>query len=177
MNPRNIVTVVLLVFVLVSVIFLVLQETDSNVAEHSEPAGASKTGGAGPSGNASGSNKEENGIILHKVVVYYFHGIMRCKTCKSIEAYTKEAIDTFFPSELGDGTVEWRVVNVDEPRNEHFVEDFLLTTRAVVLEDLHGGKQKQWKNLERVWELVKDREAFLKYIRNETQEYLGSAER
>ena len=34
----------------------------------------------------------EKKVINRKVVAYYFHGNMRCMTCRTIEAYAKEAI-------------------------------------------------------------------------------------
>jgi len=111
-----------------------------------------------------------------KVVAYYFHGSVRCMTCRTIEAYAKEAIETEFPDALKDGRLEWRVVNVEEPGNDHFVEDFQLTTRSVVLERLSDGRRLDWKNLDRVWELVRgDKDGFLVYIQDETTAFLKAA--
>ena len=107
-----------------------------------------------------------------KLVAYYFHGNMRCRTCRTIEAYAKEAVQTGFAEALSDGRLAFRVVNIEEPANEHFVQDYQLTTRSVVLVQFADGKQEQWKNLARVWELVRDKEAFLKYVQDETRSYL-----
>jgi len=35
-----------------------------------------------------------------------------------------------------------------------------------------NGKEKQWKNLQKVWELVHDEKAFKEYIRSEIKDYL-----
>lgn len=103
-----------------------------------------------------------------KTVVYYFHGNMRCSSCRKIEAYTEEAIRSGFSEALKNGTLELKVVNVEEPRNDHYVEDFQLYTRSVVVEKRSGNKQVQWKNLDKVWSLVRNKTAFMEYVQKET---------
>lgn len=173
MKPKTIVTAILLLFVTASVVYLVVKETGGRPAQsttepdRSRALAGQKTETAGPS---------ENKMAAPDVVAYYFHGNMRCMTCRTIEAYATEAIETGFPDALKDGRLEWRVVNVEEPGNGHYVQDFQLTTRSVVLERLADGKRQDWRNLQRVWELVRgDKEAFLRYIQDETMTYLGAA--
>jgi hypothetical protein len=64
-------------------------------------------------------------------------------------------------------------MNVDAPENEHFVEDYELSTRSVVLVEILDGKQKQWKKLSQAWELVGDKPAFTVYIQEEARKLLG----
>jgi thiol-disulfide isomerase/thioredoxin len=109
----------------------------------------------------------------HAVIVYYFHGKYRCGTCKRIEQLTKEAVAESFANEMKTRLVEMKVINVDEPENKHFAKDYQLFTRSVVLSDTVNGKEKQWKNLQKVWELVRNEEAFKKYIRDEVTAYLS----
>jgi hypothetical protein len=66
------------------------------------------------------------------------------------------------------------VVNIEEPENEHFVEDYQITTRTVVLVEMKDGQQVRWSTLGRVWDLVDDQPAFMTYIQEETKGYLGS---
>jgi hypothetical protein len=110
-----------------------------------------------------------------KVIAYYFHGDFRCATCIKLEALSDEAIKTGFPQELKDGVIEWRVVNVEEKGNEHFIEDYKLYTKSLVLVEMNGDKQGKWKNLEKIWELVKDKNAFIKYVQDEVKMYLSGA--
>ena len=108
-----------------------------------------------------------------KTIVYYFHGNMRCRTCNKIEAFTKEAINSGFVKELADGLLEIRVVNTDNSENEHFIKDFQLTNRSVVLVRNVGDKQKKWKNLDRIWLLVRKKEAFQSYISDELRVFMA----
>ena len=101
--------------------------------------------------------------------VYYFHGTTRCATCKTIEAYAHEAVASAFAPELKAGSLEWTVVNVDEPANQHFTRDFQLYTRSVVVVD--AKDPKRFKVLDRVWQLVGDKAAFQKYVEQEIRAF------
>jgi len=107
-----------------------------------------------------------------KVIVFYFHGNFRCYTCKRIEQLTVKAVTEAFSDEINKGLVELQVLNVENPQYRHFINDYQLYTRSVVVSDFRQGKQKRWKNLQKVWELVHNEEAFGKYIKQEVQEYL-----
>ena len=114
-----------------------------------------------------------DGVPANGVVAYYFHGTSRCRTCLAIESGTRDALGAAFARELADGALAWRPLNVEEPRNEHFVQDFDLSERTVVLARMEDGKPVRWTRLDRVWELVGDDEAFAAYVQQETREYLG----
>lgn len=106
------------------------------------------------------------------VVAYYFHGNVRCMTCRTIERLANETITAGFPDELESGELTWRAVNVDEPANEHFVKDFSLVTRSLVLVSYGDGKVVRFQNLDKVWQLVRDEEAFSQYVRESTRSFL-----
>lgn len=110
----------------------------------------------------------------HKVVAYYFHGNVRCATCRRIESYTAQAIDSGFSADLQSGRLDWRVVNVDSSQNKHFIDDYQLYTRSVILVDLHQGQQTRWKNLDHVWRLTGNKPEFAKYVQNEVTAYLDT---
>ncbi len=121
------------------------------------------------------SSAPDTRVTAHRITAYYFHGNFRCVNCRKIEAYSKEAIEQAFAAELEDGRLVWRVVNTDDRGNEHFVKDYELYTKSLVLVDAAKGKQVRWRNLEKVWEYLQDKPAFLKYVRDETRAYLGQA--
>ena len=107
------------------------------------------------------------------VVAYYFHGNYRCASCRAIESYTKEALELYFSDELASGKLEFRAVNVEEKGNEHFVQDYKLYTKSVVLSRVVDGKEVDYKNLEGVWQLLNNRQRFFDYVRKETEVFLG----
>ncbi len=158
MKLKTMATALLLSFVLASVAYLLIQETR-------RPA---RTSGA----IKSPDTLSDPTPPAHQVVAYYFHGQYRCPNCLKIEAYTREAIQTGFSPELKNGSLEWRVVNVDEPENRHFIQDYQLYTKSVILSDLHHGRQARWKNLDQVWTFLPDQAAFMKYVRDEVRAYV-----
>lgn len=111
--------------------------------------------------------------VSHSVVAYYFHRTYRCPSCLAIEAISLEALQTGFDQELQDGSLEWLTVNLDEPGGEEFVNDFNLVTSSLVIVDMHNEKQVRWKNLENVWELLDNEDAFTNYVQDEVAVYLA----
>lgn len=110
--------------------------------------------------------------LSDKIIAYYFHGNRRCGTCKKLEAYSTEAVQTGFDEQLKSGTVEWQVINVDEEPNKHFIDDYQLYTKSVIVSHVVDGKETEWKNLEKIWELVVNKEEFIKYVQTEITDYL-----
>lgn len=110
-----------------------------------------------------------------ETVVYYFHGNARCTTCRTIEAYANEAVELGFGQELADGTLSWRVVNVEPPENRHFIQDFQLVTRSVVLAEYRDGTVVRFENLDQVWQLVRNKQRFVDYVQSETKAFLGAS--
>jgi hypothetical protein len=109
----------------------------------------------------------------HKVIAYYFHTNTRCSTCIKIEQYSKEAIEKGFPEELKNGVLEMRIVNYENPENRHFMKDYKLVSKSLVLVNTVNGKQTEWTNLKMVWQLTGRKDAFLNYVRKEVRNYLA----
>lgn len=164
MSVKAIVTAALLAFVAVSVGYLIVSETRT-VAESPAPA-VSENPAAGDEASQPVARP------AHQVVAYYFHYTQRCPTCRKIERLAQEALQARFADALQRGELEWRVLNMDEPPNEHFVSDYALVASSLVLVDVHEGIQRAWTNMARVWELVHDETAFGAYVAGQAREYL-----
>ena len=106
------------------------------------------------------------------VTAYYFHGDFRCSNCYKIETYSKEAIDKYFAKELASGELEYKAINVDERGNEHFAKDYKLYTKSLVISRVKGGEEVAYKNLEKVWNYLGNKEAFYNYVKEEVARFL-----
>jgi len=106
-------------------------------------------------------------------VVTYFYMNPRCDTCRKIEATTEESVKEYFNDELAEKRLVWRTVSVDEPENKHFMKDFKLITKAVVVTELTGGKQTRWKDLDKIWEMIRDKETYKVYVRDEVRSFMS----
>jgi hypothetical protein len=107
------------------------------------------------------------------LIVYYFHGTYRCFSCRTIEQYSREAIEENFPYQLETKKLFFKAVNVDLPENQHFIQDYQLYTRSLIVAEFKNGKQVAWKNLDKVWYYLNDRDKFLEYVQSEIQKSLG----
>ena len=103
----------------------------------------------------------------HHLVAYYFHGNFRCTNCRKIEEYSREAIEKYFTEELKTKKLVFSIINTDQPENKHFIKDYQLYTRSLIIAEFKGGKQVQWKNLTGVWNHLGNREKFYDYVRSE----------
>ncbi len=107
-----------------------------------------------------------------QLIVYYFHGNKRCMSCRKIEIFTHEALESNFSELLKSGRIKWEAVNTDNPKHKHFIDDFQLYTKSVVLVDIKADEMIRWKNLEEVWNLTHKKEAFHEYISKEVTAFL-----
>lgn len=151
MKTKNILTILLLLFVASSVGYLIIQEVNKQPGTQTEEI-------------TSGT----------KFIAYYFHCTKRCPTCTKIEQYTDEAIKTGFADELKRKQLGWRIINIEDKGNEHFEEDYQLYAQSVVLVEMKNGKQERWKNLKQIWDIVGNKEGFMSYIQEEIKLFMGS---
>jgi hypothetical protein len=151
MKPKNIISAVLLIFVGLSVAYMVFDKQKGGEVVFTDTAEAFR-------GDA--------------VFVYYFYGDKRCVTCKKLEGYAKEALDAYFSQQLASGEVVWKPLNTDLPENKHFVKDYELVTKSVVLSKNKDGKEVIWQNLDKIWDKVRDKDDYLSYIKENVTEIL-----
>ena len=111
-----------------------------------------------------------------KVIAYYFHGSFRCVTCTNMEKYSREAIEANFKDALASGKLEFKAVNVEDRGNEHFVNDYKLYTKSLVLSLVKDGKEVKSKNLDKIWELARNKQKFIEYVTAEVGALMKDAQ-
>lgn len=153
MNVKNAIRACLLLFVAGSLVYTMLREPAPRGDAGIAPAAA----------------------VDPEVVVYFFYNDIRCESCLRIEAYAKEALDAHFADELASGRIVWRPLSMEAPENQHYLTDYGLFSKSVVLVEMERGEQLRWKNLEEIWDLVYDKPAYLEYIRANLQDFLRAA--
>ena len=105
--------------------------------------------------------------------VYYFRSNFRCSNCYKIEEYTKEAMEKYFQDKLESGEIVYRVINIDEEEKVHFVDEYQLYTKSVVLSKLKDGREVEYKNLQKIWEYLNDKKKFHSYIKEEVYSFFN----
>jgi hypothetical protein len=173
----------LLAFVGISLAFAFFQEKRSEPQSASQPqliqAMPVDAPLPAPAGDKSpGAKKQARGtaakqpIAKGMVIARYCHGHARCSNCIKIEQYSREAIEAGLRKDIDSGRLRFEVVNVDEPANRHYIQDYGLYTKSLVLISEAGGKELRHKVLNDVWNLLSDKDAFMAYVRAETEGFL-----
>ena len=110
-----------------------------------------------------------------KVIAYYFHGNYRCVSCTKIEKYSRDAIFKYFDKEIKEGFLTFKTVNTDLSENKHFLQDYQLYTKSLVLISVKNNKPLKWKNLDKVWQHLNNQNDFYKYVQTEARKFLEDA--
>jgi hypothetical protein len=191
LNIRKLVKVLLLIFVVLSFVVLIYKEfspkSGSNVTSvaatqvdktsvsekslpvtESQPLKEPATKRKGKAPSPLTEVKTQNS----RVIVFYCHGTFRCSTCETIEKYSHDAIYGYFPKELSTGKLEFNTVNVEEGENRHYIKDYQLFSKSLILVLYKDDKQVKWKNLPDVWKLVGDKDKFFQYVKDEVAKFL-----
>ena len=111
-----------------------------------------------------------------KVIAYYFHGSFRCPTCRKLEQYSKEAIENNFQEAIVSGKLRFEAVNVEDKGNEHFADQYKLYTKSLILSLVKDGKEVRYKNLDKIWTYVREKDKFIAYIKADVDAMLKEAE-
>lgn len=139
------------------------------------PAGR-KTNPPAPAAASAGTGRlaAAEAATPDRVVVYYFHTTQRCPTCRRIESWSGTALAAAFNDQLADSSLVFRPVNVDEKGNEHFVRDYGLYTKSLIVSDVKDGAELGWENLQKVWEYSGNQEKFFAYVQGEVRKHLAA---
>lgn len=159
----------LLAFVGLSVVFAVYQERRPAPQAQAAPEAPAAQAKAEPRPAPSRAPKKAERPV---VIARYCHGHARCSNCVKIEQYSREAIETGLRKALDSGRLRFEVVNVEETANRHYIQDYGLYTKSLVLIAEAGGKEIRHKVLNGVWDHLTDKTAFMAYVRSETESFL-----
>ncbi len=92
-----------------------------------------------------------------------------------MEKYAREAVEAGFKDALASGKLEFKTVNVEERGNEHFVDDYQLYTKTLILSLVEEGKEVKHKNLEKIWEYSRNKKKFTDYVTGEISSFMKDA--
>jgi hypothetical protein len=178
MDLKNAAAVCLISLFSATLVVLIARALDNQAASRLEPQLASIVeelralrGQGGMAAAPDASLKTET--IDNGLIVYYFHGNMRCPTCRSIESQAHETVKTHFASPLSDGKIIWKIVNYEQAAAKPLATKFEIQMPVVVLARMKDGQIEDWKRLDEVWALVGDKAGFTKYVRGEIERMLA----
>ncbi len=107
-----------------------------------------------------------------KIMAYYFHTTFRCHSCSQIEKYSQDAIESNFKDLIDRDIVAFKSINVDKPENKHFIKDYKLYTKSLILSRVKDGQEVESKNLTQIWQKARNKDRFYKYVIDEMNQFL-----
>jgi hypothetical protein len=113
--------------------------------------------------------KEENSEY---VKVVYFHSDTRCMTCNKMEKLIHETVKEDFKNEIEGGKLKVMSINFSEEENKHYAEDYNLYNQTLIISVFKNGKETKWKNSDKIWQLIRNDDKFVDYVKSEVKESL-----
>lgn len=106
-----------------------------------------------------------------RVVVMYFHRTQRCPTCLKMGSYSEEAVVKGFPREIKEGTVAFHYVDFQDEKNAALTKGYKVGGPTLIVAHIVGNKVKEAENLTEIWTKNRDKDVFLKYVRDNVAAY------
>jgi hypothetical protein len=106
-----------------------------------------------------------------RVIAMYFHRTERCPTCQKMGAYSEEAVKAGFAEQLKDGTVEFRNVDFQDPKNARLAKGYKVQGPTLIVAKIENNRVAVYKDLDGIWERVTDKPTFLKYVQENISAY------
>lgn len=149
---KKIVTFSLLAFVVVAAGFAIYRQSSS--------AGSTPIGAA---------TEMAQGKVVDAL---YFHGANRCYTCNLMEGYIRDVIAADYALQEREGKLRFQSLDVQDPQNQHYVQQYQLTSISLFFSLKDQGKELKFENIDRIWQLAGSEAEFKNYIRSELKKYL-----
>ncbi len=110
---------------------------------------------------------------LSKVMIYNFHVTNRCASCIAIEEATTKTLKAYFETELKQGRVKRRIVNVDDEANQKIAEKYQAFGSGLFVTRIYKGKETTTDLTGDGFKFAKNKEErFIEILKNKILEYL-----
>ncbi|MFH1676018.1 MAG: nitrophenyl compound nitroreductase subunit ArsF family protein [bacterium] len=166
MSIKNSITIVLIVFVIVSLGTAVLKGSRSGKPipaddnNKSIPVDPSDTNGKTDESydDIAPTDLASKNLLPDRLLVYYFHRTLRCTGCINIENAAYDAIAIDHAEDVAKGIIEWRSIDYDLPENEQFIKKYGLYSQELAFVEIRSGSEVKSENIADVWQYWADRD-------------------
>ena len=107
--------------------------------------------------------------------VYFFYNDIYCSTCEKLENYALSTIQADYAGELSSGMLQWRTLDMRTSENKHYIEEFSLYSKSIVLVAFENQTITRFKNLEGIWDKVGEEMEYRSYIRENLKTFMQEA--
>ena len=79
-----------------------------------------------------------------------------------------------FAKQIKNGTVEFHYIDFQDEKNAALTNGYKVGGPTLIVAQVVGNKVKEYKNLTEIWAKNRDKDAFLKYVRDNVAAYQKS---
>ena len=113
-------------------------------------------------------------IAKAQVVVTFFREEEPCDTTKRVEQMCRNAVAAGFGSELNSGEVVYRVICAMLPENDHYLDDYEIGEKALIVARQENGKECEFVACHDIWILFEEETSeFDAYVQQQIRDYLA----
>jgi hypothetical protein len=105
-----------------------------------------------------------------KVVLLYFHRTERCVSCNNAEQYARDTLNTYFPDDVKSGLLS--IQSIGYQKDTAMAKKYNVNVQGLKLVEYRGG-QETVKDVPEVWTYVRDKNAYMNYLRDLLNKELG----
>ena len=125
-------------------------------------------------GDVSGTIMPVPSDLVNGITVYFFHTAVRCSPCRTMEALTKQTLNDNFSTQMKERTLQFRQVNIDNPRFGHLINRYSVFTSTVVLVRASNGIEHENRSLtEQVWQLYDSEKEYVSMLSDELFRFMS----
>ena len=107
-----------------------------------------------------------------KIEVINFHATARCFSCNTLGDYSETTIYEFFQSELRDGVIEFKSINVDLPENREIARKYQAAGSSLFINAIYDNEDHIKEDV-RVWRLLNNEQQFKTYLKDQINSLLN----
>jgi uncharacterized protein (UPF0333 family) len=98
-----------------------------------------------------------------RIVLLYFHRTERCVSCNNAEQYARDTLSTYFPEEVKSGKLS--IQSIDYQKDTEMAKKYNVNMQGLKLVEYRGG-QETVKDVPEIWAYVRDKNAYMNYLRD-----------
>lgn len=106
-----------------------------------------------------------------RVEVFVFHRTQRCISCVTMGKFAEKTVVERFGKELRDGRIEFREINVDDPKNRELSVKFRAAGSSLFINAIRGETEDIQEDVA-VWRLLGEEAAFKNYLAGKIKQLL-----
>jgi hypothetical protein len=117
----------------------------------------------------SASKKTTSLADIDSLLVIHFHPEVQCSCCIKVGLYAKESLGKFYAEPYKDSCIIFKEYNIDE--DTVTAKRYKIFWSALGFERF-SGREREFKEIESVWEICEEREKFLPNFKRELDEFM-----